>query len=336
MRRSTRARFVLTAVTAVVALTIGACSSSVASEASDTAGDPQSDVTLRIGDQVKSTQSLLEAAGALDGLDYKIEWSTFEAGPPLLEALGANKIDAGGTGDVPPVFAQANGNSGRIVAVQARTGANDFLLVPANSTASSIADLKGKKIAVTQGSSSHGLVLGLLDQAKLPVSDFQFQFLGPADALSAFTAGQVDAWAVWNPYATIGKNTAGAKIIADGREVTTGQSYFSAASEALADPKKSAALADFFERLARAQVWADAHPEAWVPIFAKLTKLPEDVAAASFDTSKGSYVPIDDQRIAKQQRLIDLFTAAGLVKQAPVAGDWFDARFNAQIQAGAK
>ena len=178
--------------------------------------------------------------------------------------------------------------------------------------------------------------IGLLDQAKLPVSDFQFQFLGPADALSAFTAGQVDAWAVWNPYATIGKNTAGAKIIADGREVTTGQSYFSAASEALADPKKSAALADFFERLARAQVWADAHPEAWVPIFAKLTKLPEDVAAASFDTSKGSYVPIDGQRIAKQQRLIDLFTAAGLVKQAPVAGDWFDARFNAQIQAGAK
>ncbi|RVW10538.1 ABC transporter substrate-binding protein [Prescottella agglutinans] len=336
MRRSTRTRFVLTALTAVTALVLTACGSSSASEPSDTAGNAASGVTLRIGDQVKSTQSLLEAAGALDDLDYKIEWSTFEAGPPLLEALGANKIDAGGTGDVPPVFAQANGNSGRIVAVQARTGANDFLLVPANSTASSIADLKGKKIAVTQGSSSHGLVLGLLEHAKLPVSDFQFQFLGPADALSAFTAGQVDAWAVWNPYSTIGKNTAGAKIIADGSEVTTGQSYFSAASEALADPAKSAALADFFGRLARAQVWADAHPEAWVPIFAKLTKLPEDVAAASFDTSKGSYVPIDDQRIAKQQKLIDLFAAAGLLKQAPVAGDWFDARFNEQVQAGAK
>lgn len=336
MRRSTRTRFVLAALTAVSALTVGACSSSGASEPSDTAGNPQASVTLRIGDQVKGTQSLLEAAGALDDLDYRIEWSTFEAGPPLLEALGANKVDAGSTGDVPPVFAQANGNSGRIVAVQARTGANDFLLVPANSTASSIADLKGKKIAVTQGSSSHGLVLGLLEQAGLPVSDFQFQFLGPADALSAFTAGQVDAWAVWNPYSTIGQNTAGAKVIADGSEVTTGQTYFSAASDALADPAKSAALADFFGRLSRAQVWADTHPEAWVPIFAKLTKLPEDVAQASFDTSKGHYVPIDGDRIAKQQKLIDLFAAGGLLKQAPVAADWFDARFNDRIEAGTK
>lgn len=336
MRRSTRTRFVLAALTAVSALTLSACSSSSATEPSDVAGDPQARVTLRIGDQVKSTQSLLEAAGALDDLDYKIEWSTFEAGPPLLEALGANKIDAGGTGDVPPVFAQANGNTGRIVAVQARTGTNDFLLVPANSTASSIADLKGKKIAVTQGSSSHGLVLGLLEQAQLPVSDVQFQFLGPADALSAFTAGQVDAWAVWNPYSTIGTNTAGAKVIADGSEVTTGQTYFSAASDALADPGKSAALGDFFERLSRAQAWADTHPEAWVPIFAKLTKLPEDVAAASFDTAKGNYVAIDDQRIGKQQKLIDLFTAAGVLKQAPVAADWFDPRFNSRIQAGAK
>lgn len=336
MRRSTRTHLVLTALTAVAAVTVTACSSSSASAPSDTAGNAASGVTLRIGDQVKSTQSLLEAAGALGDLDYTIEWSTFEAGPPLLEALGANKIDAGGTGDVPPVFAQANGNSGRIVAVQARTGANDFLLVPANSTASSIADLKGKKIAVTQGSSSHGLVLGLLEQAKLPVSDVQFQFLGPADALSAFTAGQVDAWAVWNPYSTIGKNSAGAKVIADGSEVTTGQSYFSAASDALADPAKSAALADFFQRLARAQSWADTHPDAWVPIFAKLTKLPQDVAAASFATSKGHYVPIDDARIAKQQKLIDLFAAAGVLKRAPVAADWFDARFNDQIQEGAK
>ncbi|WP_305094324.1 ABC transporter substrate-binding protein [Prescottella sp. R16] len=318
------------------AAALTACSSSQASEPSEFAGNPDAGVTLRIGDQVKSTQSLLEAAGALDDLDYRIEWSTFEAGPPLLEALGADKIDAGATGDVPPVFAQANGNPGRIVAVQARTGANDFLLVPGGSPAASIRDLQGKRIAVTQGSSSHGFVLGLLEQAGLPVDAVRLQFLSAADALAAFTAGQVDAWAVWNPYSTIGTKTAGARIVVDGSEVTTGQSYFSAAAGALADPKKSAALDDFFERLARAQAWADAHPDAWVPIFAKLTKLPEEVAAAAFDTSKGRYVPIDDDRIAKQQKLIDLFVQAGVLTSAPVAADWFDPRFDDAIERGSK
>ncbi|WP_242676631.1 hypothetical protein [Rhodococcus sp. ABRD24] len=73
-----------------------------------------------------------------------------------------------------------------------------------------------------------------------------------------------------------------------------------------------------------------------MPIFAKLTKLPEDVAAASFDSSKGAYVQIDESRIMKQQRLINLFAAAGLLKQARVAAQYFDARFNPQVQAAKK
>jgi sulfonate transport system substrate-binding protein len=300
-----------------------------------TKGPNLSELVLHVGDQVKVTESVLEASGALKDLPYKIEWSSFTSGPPLLEALNAGAIDVGGVGDTPPVFAQANGANVRIVATSRSKKANDFLLVPKGSPAKDLADLRGKTIAVAQGSSSHGLLLGLLHKAGLSVDDVRLKFLAPPDALSAFSTGQVDAWAVWNPYAALAEQQAGGKVIADGTGTTTGQGYQLASPKALADPTTSAALGDYLGRLAKATAWAADHADQWVPTYAKLTGLPPSVARASFDTSRAGYVPIDDGVIAKQQGLIDLFGSAGLLKTQPKAADFFDARFNHQVEAGA-
>ncbi|WLP92395.1 ABC transporter substrate-binding protein [Gordonia sp. NB41Y] len=314
------------AVAAVTGLTLSGCSSS-----DDEASDSSSRVTLTIGDQVKSTQSLLEAAGELDNLPYDITWASFESGPPLLEAAGAGKVDFGGTGDVPPVFAQVGGAPIKIVGVQARTEPNDFLLVPDGSPARSIADLKGKKIAFAKGSSSHGLVLALLEQAGLEPDDIDATYLSPTEALSAFSSGQVDAWAVWNPYSTLGQAQAHAKVIADGAGLTTQQVYYLASDQALGDARKREALSDLLGRLTRANQWSVTHADEWVPIFSKLTKLPEPIARATFATGSGPLVPIGDEQIAKQQKLIDLFAGAGEIPRAPKAADYFDAQFNSAV-----
>lgn len=302
----------------VVAGCSGATGAGPVSE--DTGGS----VILNIGDQVRSTESLLEAAGLLQDLPYQIKWSTFECGPPLLEALNSNRIDAGGTGDVPAVFAQASGGTGKIVATLTQKTSNDFLLVPEGSAAASIKDLKGKKIAVPQGSSSHGLLLGLINEAGLAPSDFVINYLQPADALSAFSNGQVDAWAVWNPYAVTAQKQTKAKVIGDGREVATQQSYFSASQAAMADPSKFAALKDFLSRLARAQEWGQQNPQAWTPIYSRLTKLPQDVAAETFKTSEGSWGASSASIIGKQQKLIDLFAANNIIANRPEAKNAFD------------
>lgn len=325
MRVKSRIAVALTVIAALTAL-LGACGSD-----SDSGSDGR--VTLVIGDQVKSTQSLLEAAGELKDTPYDIEWATFESGPPLLEAASAGKIDFGGTGDVPPVLAQANGAKVKIVGVQARDAANDFLLVPNSSSATSITDLKGKKIAVAQGSSSHGLLLGLLGQAGLTADDVKLTFLSPTEALSAFSAGQVDAWAVWNPYAAVAQGKANAKPIANSGGITTQQAYYLASEEALGNDAKSKALADLVGRVNRAQLWAVDHQAEWVPIYAGLTKLPEDVANATFDTSKGPLVPIGPEQIAKQQKLADLFYDGGQIKKEITAADYFDDRYNADVTA---
>ena len=64
-------------------------------------------VTLRVGDQKAGSQALLQAAGQLDGVQYKIASSQFTSGPPLLEAANAGAIDLGVVGNTPPIFAAA-------------------------------------------------------------------------------------------------------------------------------------------------------------------------------------------------------------------------------------
>ncbi|WP_440712727.1 ABC transporter substrate-binding protein [Gordonia sp. FQ] len=314
------------AAVAVVTAAVTGCSSG---GTSDSAGS--GDVTLVVGDQVKTTQSLLESAGELKNLPYKIKWASFEAGPPLLEAAAAGKVDVGGTGDVPAVFAQSANSPLKIITVLSASTANDFLLVPQNSPIKSIDDLKGKKVAYTKGSSSNGLVLALLHKAGLKPSDITSTYLTPNEGLAAFNSGQIDAWAVWNPYATIGQQQSKARVLADGTGLTTQQGYYLASNAALGDSAKNKALKDFVGRVARAQKWAATHKDQWVPIFSKLTTLPEPVAAATFDTSANDVVPIDAARIAKQQQLIDLFAGAGVIPNQPVAAEYFDDRFNSVV-----
>src|SRR5438309_6624737 len=54
-----------------------------------------SDTTLKIGDQKGGSQAVMEAAGVLKDLPYRVEWKQFPAAAPLLEALNAGAIDSG-------------------------------------------------------------------------------------------------------------------------------------------------------------------------------------------------------------------------------------------------
>ncbi len=79
------------------------------------AADPA--VTLKLGDQKGGERALLEAAGELDTLPYRIEWSEFPAAAPLLEAVNAGAIDSGPVGDAPLVFGVAAGIELRAIGV---------------------------------------------------------------------------------------------------------------------------------------------------------------------------------------------------------------------------
>lgn len=86
------------------ALLLTACGGN-ASAGTGTDTDGKGSLTLNVGDQKGGSEAILRAAGELDNLDYKIKWSTFTSGPPLLEAVNAKAVDIGGVGNTPPVFA---------------------------------------------------------------------------------------------------------------------------------------------------------------------------------------------------------------------------------------
>ena len=246
-----------------LALLTSACggSSAASSVGSGSGTDGKGSVTLNVGDQKGGSEAVLRAAGELKNLDYKIKWSTFTSGPPLLEAVNAKAVDIGSVGNTPPVFAAGAGS--RITVVGALRGGSqgEAILVPKDSKLRKAADLRGKSVAVAQGSSAHYQLIASLKQAGLTLDDIKVKYLQPADALAAYTSGSVDAWAVWDPYTSQILKGGQGRVLADGEGVVNGLNFQVAAPSALKDSKKAAAVKDFVERLRRAQGWVYAHPD---------------------------------------------------------------------------
>ncbi len=76
---------------------------------------------LKAGDQKGGLRALLEAADALKGVPYDIQWTEFPAAAPLAEALNAGAVDLGPIGDAPAIFALAAGAALAESAAEARS-----------------------------------------------------------------------------------------------------------------------------------------------------------------------------------------------------------------------
>lgn len=296
-----------------------------------TADTPQGEVVLKVGDQKGGAKALLTAAGLLNDFPYKIEWSTFTSGPPLLEAASADAIDLGGVGNTPPIFAAAA--NARIAAVGASKGEveADAILVPENSPLRTAAELKGKNIAVAKGSSAHGQVLLTLRANGLTTKDVTLNFLQPSDAYSAFTQGRVDAWAVWDPYTAQAQQEAKARVLTTGEGRSNGYGFQVAGRKALDDKGKDPAIKEYLVRYYKAQRWADSHREEWAKAWAAETGLKYEVALAAVQRNGDLPVKIDDTLIRSQQELADTFTEEKTLPGKVDFAKFVDPRFQGDL-----
>lgn len=329
MRRRT-----LPALLLPLALLLTACGGASSASTADST-DGKGDVTLDVGDQKGGYEAILRASGELDDLGYRITWSTFTSGPPLLEAVNAGAVDIGGVGNTPPVFAA--GSDSKIVVVGAGHGssAGEAIVVPKDSPLKTPSQLKGRSIAVAQGSSAHFQLVASLKAAGLTVSDVRLKYLQPADALAAFSRGKVDAWSIWDPYTSQVLRGGNARVLTTGEGLVNGLSFQVASPAALKDPGKSKAIGDLLGRLRRAQDWVFKHPEAWAKVWAKETGLPYDVALDAVKRSYGTRVPVavDAAAIASEQQIADTFADLKLIPRRFVFKDYVDTRFNRDLPA---
>ena len=328
----------LAAVVASAALVLAGCGDEGTGNEDAVSDDGKVDlakVKLVVGDQKGGSKALLQAAGELDDVPYDIEWKEFTSGPPLLEALNSGAIHVGGVGNTPPIFAAAA--EGEFKAVQAATygGTGDAIVVPPGSPITSVADLKGKTVAVAEGSSANFNLLAQLNEAGLKYSDITVKDLQPPDALAAFSAGHVDAWAIWEPFTSQAERDAGAQVIATGKAVVNGYVFQVASDPALEDPGTEAALADYLGRIGRAQTWSATHPEDWSTVWADETGLAPEITLAAVTKREVRVVPIDDALVESEQGMADTFTENGLLPGEVDLSDFFSEQYNDAVAEAA-
>jgi sulfonate transport system substrate-binding protein len=287
-------------------------------DATAVAGDSKE---LRIGYQkngvlvIARQQAMLERK--LAPLGISVVWVEFASGPPLLEAMNAGSIDLGPTGDVPPVFAQAAGANIVYVAGQVSTNGQGILVKP-EARIRTLADLKGKRVGFTKGSSAHNVVLLALEKAGLAYSDITPVYLSPPDAGAAFARGAIDAWAVWDPYYAIGQKHGG-QILVNGSGLGKTNSFLIANRDFAAH--RPQILRTVIATLAEAADWAESHRDQVARSLAEVTGVDLEIQTIAAQRSSFAIGTLTDDIAATQQAVADRFHRLGLIPGPIVVRD---------------
>jgi len=269
---------------------------------------------LRIGNQ-KGPLSVLKGRGTLEKRlaprGVTVKWTEFTAGPVQLEALRVGSIVFGDVGEAPPIFAQAAGAPLAYVAATVPRPKAEAVLVPKGSSIKTVADLKGKKIALNKGSNVHYFIVKLFEKHGLPYADLNLVYLPPADARAAFEKGSVDAWVIWDPFLAAAEKSLDARILADATGVVGNRGYYFSSLDYVA--RNADVLAIAVEEINKIDVWGAANKGDYAGELATLWGLPKPVADLSVGRVDYGTAAITKAILAEQQQIADTFFALKLI-----------------------
>jgi sulfonate transport system substrate-binding protein len=277
---------------------------------------------IRIGYQkngvlvIARQQAALEQHFAPQGIAVK--WVEFSSGPPMLEAMNVGSVDYGAVGDSPPVFAQSAGAAIVYAAGQPITNGQG-ILVQGNSPIRTIADLKGKRVGFTKGSSAHNIVVQTLEKAGLSYADITPVYLTPPDAGPAFANGSIDAWSIWDPYFAIGESKQNGRILVNAADITKTNSFYIANRDFARN--QGPLLQQVIDVTSATAKWAETHRDEVAKALSAVTNIPLDIQSVAANRSSFAVGPITDDIVATQQGVADRFFKLGLIPKPVVVRD---------------
>lgn len=349
-KRISRRQFLSVLGTAAVAAALTACggsaasstaaSSSAASASASAAsgGVDLSGVTLRIAAASASNGHGLVQAAGLDDTPYKVDFTVLQGGNLVMEALAAGQIDLGTGSQIPPLAASqaANGGNFKIIGVRRMHTLDQELIIPADSTLTSVADLKGKTVGYVKNTTAHYFLEKMLEEAGLEWSDINAVALTTSDGLSAVLTGEVDALASYGNAIRTAK-AKGCTTLRSAADILSGDYYWYATPDAIADEATHAALVDWLSRYNEAAEWARQNPEDYASFYADLTGEDKDDVLTRFTEEEAqthlSVRPIDDVTIASEQDIADTFYKLGVFSEKIDVTPLFDRSFDAELAA---
>jgi sulfonate transport system substrate-binding protein len=274
-------------------------------------------------------QGFLEAALGPDGI--KVEWTKSLGSNKALELLNSKSIDFGSTAGAAALIAKSNGNPIRSVYVYSRPEWTALVTRP-GSGIEKIADLKGKKVAVTRGTDPYVFLVRALASVGLSEKDIELVPLQHPDGRAALERGDVDAWAGLDPLMATSELEQGSKLFFRSPDwntygVLNVREEFALKYPALVDRVLAA-----YEK---ARLHALAHPEQLRAALAKEAHLSEPVAVAVLARTDISTGRLGEKQAEAILAAGDVLKKSGVVKpEVDVAGvvkSLLDPSFSARL-----
>ena len=213
-------------------------------------------------------QHLLENRG------YNVTWVLSAGSNKANEGLRSKALDVGSTAGSAALVARANGSPIKAIDLYAG-GEWTALVVTKNSAINTIADLKGKKVAVTKGTDPYFFLLQSLATAGLSPSDIEIVNLQHADGKTALERGNVDAWSGLDPFIAETIQQQGSRFIYRNPNFNT-YGFLDAREDFIANhPNSVQAVVNSYEE---ARKWAKAHPNELAALLASQANIPLSVA----------------------------------------------------------
>jgi sulfonate transport system substrate-binding protein len=227
---------------------------------------------------VLKEQGLLEAEFSKDGI--AVEWSMSAGSNIAVEGLKNNTVDFGSTAGAAALLARVAGVPIKSIYVFSRPEWT-ALVIPENSALKSVADLRGKKVAVTKGTDPHIFLLRAMNDAGLVADkDVTLVPMPHADGRAAMLKGEVDAWAGLDPMMAQAELVSHAKLLFR-------DPYFNTYGVLNVREDFAAQHRDIIERVLKiydqARVWATQNPDKLRAALVATAKVDDAVAARQLE-----------------------------------------------------
>lgn len=222
----------------------------------------------RIGDAV-SVVAVARNLFAAEGIAVKAV--LFNNGPACSEALFTGAVDVATMGDTATVVAVSRSVDLRIIASHGSGETRHRIMIGRNSLIRQATDLRGKRLAVKKGTSTHGGLLLFLAAKGISPAELKLVELDPAIMPDALAAGSVDAMVASEPTPSLVEQKGARELVSLGG---LGNSYpLLLLAKTGTIEKRDDEIRRFVSALARAERFIHRHPDETAALLAKETGL---------------------------------------------------------------
>ncbi|WP_342049763.1 MULTISPECIES: ABC transporter substrate-binding protein [unclassified Cupriavidus] len=233
--------------------------------------------------ELKLLEKYLPRDGKYKDAVYDVQWKNFTSGAPITNEMLAGKLDFGSMAEFPGVLnGVANQKAGKgsifINVLSGSTlGSGNGIVVPSDSPAQSLADLKGKTISVPFASTAHGMLLrAIAAQGWDPERDVNIITQAPEVAGPALQARKIDAHADFVPFAELFPYRGFARKILDGAQTQTPTFHGTLVQKEFAQKYPEVVVA-YLRATIEANRLLAAEPEKYSELIAKVTGVEPEV-----------------------------------------------------------